>query len=308
LVLRAVHIDMADPVLVLNPVSGDGQHVERVQNIAAIRGYDVRRTEGEGDAVEFAREAAADGATLVAACGGDGTVNEVVRGIDAADALDSVTFGVVPCGTGNNFAGNIGVTDIDHAFDVLEDGDERRIDLGVADDHLFVNSCVAGVPADASDDTSDELKQRLGVLAYVLTLLQEVADYGGLDLTLTDENGEERWSGTAATVFIGNVRRASARRVTQANAEDGLFDVTIVEEVPARELLRAAAIERLFGEDDEHITRLLARNITVSVHEDVPVTFSLDGEAVDARTLEFTVRPKALKVRVGEGYRPDPEA
>lgn len=299
---------MADRVLVLNPVCGDGEHVERVHDIASDRGYDVRETTGEGDAVEFAREAASDGASVVVACGGDGTVNEVVRGIDAAGALDRVTFGVVPCGTGNNFAGNIGVTGIEQAFGVLENGEERRIDLGVAGDHLFVNSCVGGIPADASRETSSDLKRRFGVLAYVLTLIQEVADHGGIDLTVTDQDGEERWSGPAATVFVGNVRRASARRITQANAEDGLFDVAIVEEVPPSELLRAAAVDRLFGEDEGHVTRLFARSLTVSVDEDDPVTFSLDGEPLDATTLEFTVRERALRLRVGEGYRPDPDA
>lgn len=299
---------MADRVLVLNPACGDGQHAERVRNTAAVRGYDVRETEGEGDAVEFARDAATDGASVVAACGGDGTVNEVVRGIDTADALDRVTFGVVPCGTGNNFASNVGITDIDHGFDVLDDGEQRRIDVGVAGDHLFVNSCIGGIPADASRETSSDLKQRLGVLAYALTLIQEVTDHGGIDLTVTDPDGEERWSGTAACVFVGNVRRASTSRVTQANAEDGLFDVTIVEEVPATELLRAAAVERLFGEDGGHVTRMLARNLTVSVHENDPVTFSLDGEPLDADTLDFSVRESALGLRVGEGYRPDPDA
>ena len=299
---------MADRVLVLNPVCGDGQHVERVRDVADSRGYDVRETEGEGDAVAFARDAAADGASVVAACGGDGTVNEVVRGIDAADALDRVTFGVVPCGTGNNFAGNVGVTGIDQGFDVLADGEERRIDVGLAGEHLFVNSCIGGVPANASHGTSSDLKRRLGVLAYVLTLLREVTDYSGLDLTVTDRDGEEHWSGSAATVFVGNVRRASAQRVTQANAEDGLFDVAIVEELPPAELLRVAAVERLFGEDEEHVTRLLARSLTVSVDESDPVTFSLDGEPLDANTLEFSVRERALRLRVGEGYRPNPDA
>ncbi|WP_232686312.1 diacylglycerol/lipid kinase family protein [Halobacterium zhouii] len=297
---------MASHVLVLNPVCGDGQHAERVHDIAAIRGYDVRETKAEGDGVKFARDAADDGASVVAACGGDGTVNEVVRGLDDADALDSVTFGVVPCGTGNNFAGNIGVTEIDQAFDVLEDGDERRIDLGYADDQLFVNSCIAGVPADASHKTSSNSKQRLGVLAYVLTLLQEVTDYSGLELTLIDQHGEEHWAGSAAVVFVGNVRRASAQRVKQANAEDGLFDVTIVEQVPPTKLLRAATVERLFGEDEEYVTRILSQSLTITVHENDPVTFSLDGEPLEANTVEFTVREKALRVRVGDDYRPDP--
>lgn len=306
--LRPLYVDMTDRVLVLNPASGDGQHADRVRRMAAIRGYDVRETSEQGDGVTLARDAAAEGADVVAACGGDGTVNEVVRGIDDAGALDDVTFGVVPAGTGNNFAGNVGVTGLDHGFDVLEDGDERRIDVGTADGTTFVNSCVGGVPADASHGTSSDLKQRLGVLAYVVTLLGELSDYGGLDLTVSDPDGGERWTGNAACVFVGNVRRASTRRVAQANAEDGLFDVAIVEEVPTSGLLRAAAVDRLLGEDNEYVTRLLAPRLSIAVHGDDPVAFSLDGEELEAENLEFALRERALRLRVGEDYEPDPDA
>ncbi|WP_303645368.1 diacylglycerol kinase family protein, partial [Haladaptatus sp. W1] len=78
-------------VVVLNPVSGNANHREQVQRLATQYDCTVLETQGEGDAREFASHAAENGAAVVAAAGGDGTIHEVVRGLDDADALDAVT-------------------------------------------------------------------------------------------------------------------------------------------------------------------------------------------------------------------------
>ena len=93
-----------DSVVVLNPVSGTGSHRSRVRDLAADRGFVVRETQRPEHGVDLASEAVANGARLVAAAGGDGTLNEVIRGVMAADGLDTVTVGIIPCGTGNGFA------------------------------------------------------------------------------------------------------------------------------------------------------------------------------------------------------------
>lgn len=82
------------------------------------------------EAADLARDAARGGTSIVVATGGDGTVNEVVRRLCRANPLHEVTRGVVPLGTGNNFTKNIGVTDVETAFAVVERGERRRIDLG----------------------------------------------------------------------------------------------------------------------------------------------------------------------------------
>lgn len=295
-------------VVVLNPTSGEGTHGDRVRELAAEYGYLVRETEAAGDAVALGREAAAGGANLVAACGGDGTINEVVRGIGEADAFDDVTFGVLPAGTGNNFAGNIGVADIEQGFEVLERGEVRRIDLGTANDRLFVNSCVSGLTAEASAQTSSEMKERFGVLAYVLTSLRTMADFEGFDLTVADADGAATlWEGHAIVAMIGNARRAGPQRVSPANVEDGLFDVTIVEEMPTGDLLQEAAIHRLFGEDGEHVTRLRAPSLHIDVNDPESIEFSLDGEMVAFERVDAEVLPARLRIHVGEAYEREPK-
>nr|WP_231751720.1 diacylglycerol kinase family protein [Halogeometricum sp. CBA1124] len=170
---------VARRILVLNPRSGDGKQSHRARRLAVERGYDVRESERAGDTVDIAREAAVGEASLVAACGGDGTVNEVVRGVDEAGRLAETTLGIVPTGTGNDFADNLGVRGVAHAFEVLESGRERSLDLGSvrwtaaassaglsdAPRRPFVNSCVFGLTAEASARTTREAKRRLGVVA-----------------------------------------------------------------------------------------------------------------------------------------------
>lgn len=189
---------MSETVIILNPKSGRGDHSQAVCDRAELRGDTIKQTEEAGEAVMLAQEAAEAGVSTIVAAGGDGTVNEVVRGIDRADAFDDVTLGILPVGTGNNFARNIGITDLDSAFGVLDAGERRQIDIGQADGRLFLNSCVAGVTAESSSETSSEMKNRFGVLAYVITTLQSVSDFEPLRLAIDIDNGETEttaWTG-----------------------------------------------------------------------------------------------------------------
>jgi len=302
--------DSLETVVIVNPNSGDGQHVEAVRDRARRRQYALRETEQAGDAVAYAREAAADGASAVVAAGGDGTVNEVVRGIDEADALDEVTFGVIPGGTGNSFAAHIGVTGIEDAFDVVANGERRRLDVGRTDDHLFVNSCVAGLTAESSGDTSDEMKERFGVLAYFVTTLRSVAEFDSLPLAIdVYEDGRETttWAGDAMLVLVGNARRFVESGETPANAEDGLLDLTVVEDVGTLDLMGDAVAGKLFGSDSENIEQFRAPALEVTMRDPELTRFSLDGEIVQRQSLAMHADTRALEVAVGDGYEPAPE-
>lgn len=296
-------------VVILNPVSGNANHADAVRHRATLLGYSVRETEKAGDAIALAEEAANEGASMVAAAGGDGTVNGVIRGIDRAGAFEQVTVGIIPAGTGNNFAGNIDIPSIDEGFDVLENGERRHIDLGRADDHLFVNSCVGGLTADASAETSVEMKTQLGTLAYMITTLQSVTTFDGLQLEIdARKNGRwtTEWEGEAICVLVGNARRFSPDGSSQANMEDGLFEVTIIEDLPAVELIEEAVVEKLVGGEMEHVTYLRTPALEIDSESPDPISFSLDGEMITSQTLSLETQPNALEVVVGPGYDPDP--
>ncbi|WP_336343764.1 diacylglycerol/lipid kinase family protein [Halalkalicoccus ordinarius] len=297
-----------DCVLVVNPQSGNGNHIETIRELAAEHGFEVAVSESGDHAVSLAREAAESGATRIGACGGDGTINQVVRGIDAADAFDEVTFGVVPAGTGNNFAGNVGVESIEHGIELLAEGETRTIDLGTAGDELFVNSCICGLTANASGETSSDLKDRFGPLAYVFKTIETMTEFEAIPLHVHAEDEGALWDGDAVFVLIGNARSFPAGGDGQGDAEDGLLEVTIVEDVPTNQLLRDATVSHLLGGETASISRLRTPSLTVDVRREEPVSFSFDGEMASFQSLSCRVRPRTLSVRVGEGYRTESDA
>lgn len=297
-------------ILICNPTSGSGDHVDRVVELAGEHGFVIWRTEGEGHARELAREAAPE-VGLVAAAGGDGTINEVVNGMVEADAIEDTALGVVPGGTGNNFASNVGIEGVEDAFEVIEEGERRDLDLGVTNERAFVNSCVCGITAEASGATSSEEKARFGILAYLLKGIEQVTEFDALPLRV-ELGGREgqpvRWEGEAMFVLVGNCRRFTTARRAQANVEDGEFEVAIIERASASDLAGEAAFGGLFGDDGgEHIVRRRAPSLSIEHREGEAVEYSLDGEMLEAEALEFRTRERALSVAVGEGYRPDPD-
>ncbi|PSQ03742.1 hypothetical protein BRC97_12755 [Halobacteriales archaeon QS_6_71_20] len=312
---------MTRRVLVRNPESGDREAGERAVAMARERGYEIRTTEEAGDEVRMAREAATDGADAVVACGGDGTVNGVVRGVLGAGRLDEVALGVVPAGTGNDFAENVGVADVEAGLDAVDAGETRRIDLGIveapgagADESAaaaggdatrrpFLNSCVGGLTAEAGARPESSLKQRMGVLAYVLTTLQHTRSFEGLELTV--RAGEERdpvWSGEAVLLVVGNARNLPGQ---PANVEDGELDVVVVERAPATDFLAAGAVDRVFGGETPYLSRFRTPSLVVEAGR--PRQFSLDGELLKRRRIAATTLERSVTFAVGEGYEPPPD-
>ena len=299
-----------DRVLVLNPVSGSQDHVDDVVELASDHGFEVRKTEQGGDAKRFAREEAPD-ADLVAAAGGDGTLNGVVNGVAAADALESTVVAVVPAGPGNNFAANVGVESIEHAFEVIESGRRRRIDLGIANGRVFANSCVGGVTAEASSETSSESKAEFGVLAYVKNTIEIVGSFDSLPLrvtTVAGPNGElaRAWEGRALFVLVGNCRRFTGARTAQADVEDGLLEVTIVEDAAATDLLSGAARQGLLDRESDCIITRRTPALEIESRRDA-VEYRLDGEMLETERLALETAASALEIAVGSGYRIDPD-
>ena len=279
----------------------------------------------------MAREAAAEGADAVVACGGDGTVNGVVRGVLDAGRLEEVTLGVVPAGTGNDFAENIGIADVEAGFDAVERGRTRRLDVGTVDPlppgergegsagddraegagqsggddgrRPFVNSCVGGLTAEASARTESSLKRRLGVLAYVLATLQHTRQFEGLELEI--RAGPQRdpvWAGEAAMLLVGNARSLPGQ---PADPEDGELDVVVVEHAPRIDVLAAGAVDRLFGGETPYLSRF--RTPSLAVESTEPRQFSLDGEMIDRRRIGIETMERAAEFAVGEGYERPPE-
>jgi len=292
--------------LICNPVSGGGDHADRARRLAAIHGFPVVETERGGHGVELAQAAAADGVDLLAVCGGDGTLHEVVEGLAAVDALDTVTLCLIPAGTENIVAGDLGIDSMGEGFELADRGETRRLDLGVVNDEPFVMSAIAGLPADVSDAATTELKGRFGSVAFLIGGLEEGLSFDGLDVTVEATGGAETaWTGEALAVLVGNLRRLG-KQGGQANAEDGLLAVEIIERMPPGEALREAIEQRFLDRETPHVRALQTTRLAVDPLGAEPIRFSLDGEIRAFETAEFGVLPEALRLRVGAAYTPTP--
>lgn len=293
-------------VLVRNPNAGGRKKSGEARNIALRLGYDIRDSRSRGEVVTLAESAAREGASVIVACGGDGTLNEVVTGVDAADALDRVRLGVIPTGTGNNFATNVGIRSVAHAFFVIEHGEERTLDIGMADERPFVNSCIGGVPADASARTTPVMKSYFGIAAYLLSNLRGIRDFDALRFDIrAGSQADPMWSGEAIMLLIGNGRRFPGDRNQQANIEDGLLDVVIVERTPSLEYLSTVASGIFLRREFESVIRLTVPQL--SVHHAGLAQFSLDGEMIRRTAMNVRCRPNAMRFFVGDTYDPNPD-
>lgn len=279
--------------------------------IAEMRrqGHEVhpRLTFEAGDARWMAREGCEEGSELVIAAGGDGTLNEVVNGINdhlAASASrggEPVRLGVVPLGTANDFAAALGIpTEVDAALAAALTGAPRLIDVGQVEDRCFLNVSTGGFGAEASEDASPEVKRVIGPLAYVIT---GVRKFVGLEVSAArfTSGGETIFDGRFLLFAVGNFRRTGGGNWLTPRAEltDGMLDLCIVEEMSRVEFLTLLPDLRN-GTHVDH-PRVLYRQLTeVRVESEVELSVNADGEPLSGRTFHYRLLPRRLRVVLPE--------
>src|ERR1700746_354762 len=184
--------DLRNALLIHNPNAGGGgaarrAHLDEARRLLEARGIqaDLAETTGPGEATEIARRAGPDGRQLVIACGGDGTVNEVVNGLAAGQNGHRVPMALLPAGTANVLAKELELSwDIPRAADQLASGQVREIALGLATPleqpekaRYFLSVAGAGPDGRITYAVDLELKARLGILAYWLQGAREAFNY-----------------------------------------------------------------------------------------------------------------------------------
>ncbi|MFJ4675407.1 MULTISPECIES: diacylglycerol kinase family protein [unclassified Kitasatospora] len=291
--------------LVYNPLSVDDALLHRLSAVLTAHGHRpplLLPGEAEDCGRAAARRALADGARLVAACGGDGTVTacaEVLAGTGA-------TLAIVPCGTGNLLARNLGLpTDPEAALDAALAGRTRRIDLMRAEgDDLPARAAatMAGMGLDAAvmADTGRTLKRRLGWPAYVLAAARHLGDRR-FTLTVAVDDAEPVRRQVRAAV-VGNVGslQGGVRLLPDAEPDDGLLDLVLVQ--PHGPSGWGRAVHALLTGTHRPgpaapLEHFRGRRIALTAERAQPR--ECDGDPVgDGRTLTLTVRPDALLVRV----------
>jgi diacylglycerol kinase family enzyme len=153
---------MDDILVIFNPAARSERARGFLRRIEALPRARLQPTTAPGDARRFAHEGAKGGARMVVAAGGDGTINDVVNGL----AGSNVALGILPIGTMNVFASELGLpSDLDEAWEIIEAGHTRTIDMAQANEQYFVQLAGIGFDAQVVEATSWDWKKNFGPLA-----------------------------------------------------------------------------------------------------------------------------------------------
>jgi diacylglycerol kinase (ATP) len=241
------------------------------------------------------RRALKQGADLLIVWGGDGMVQ---RCIDAM-AGSEVTLAIVPAGTANLFASNLGIPkDIEGAVRVALSAQTRAVDVGRINGERFAVMAGAGFDAEMIRSASGGLKDRLGRVAYVVTGARAVRSKPFRATVSVD--GSPWFTGRVSCILVGNVGALFGGVTVFADAEpdDGLVDLGVITADGLVQWARTAA-RTAVGSIAESPFAQVTKGRTVRVKLDRKVRYQLDGgDRAKARKFRVDVRPASVHVRV----------
>jgi YegS/Rv2252/BmrU family lipid kinase len=254
-----------------------------------------RETTAEQTGEAQARAAVRDGAELVLVCGGDGTVTAAAAGL----AGSGVPLALIPLGTGNLLARNLGLPiDLAEALTIALTGSNRSLDVGVANDRLFLTMAGLGLDAKMLAGASEPVKKRFGWAAYVVSALKHLRDRP-MRVSLRADGGRPLRR-LASGVIVGNVGELQGGMplLPDAAPDDGMLEVVVLSAQGLADWLRVAAhvlLRRPGG--TEHVLRRTFRELRIDISR--AHLWELDGEVIGrTRQITVTIRPGTLLVRV----------
>lgn len=305
--------------VILNPQAGGGKAGAVWRHIAplledVIGEFELFRTEAPMDATHLVRKAISDGAELIVAVGGDGTLNEVVNGfLDSNGQLSQVcALALVPCGTGTDFGRTLGLAnDPTAAISRISKDAERVIDVGVASFHsnegalasrLFLNIASFGLSGAINRRT--ERAVRLPFLpirwTYLMETLLGLRSYNPANVRLSiDGTVIER---EIMFVAIANARYFGGGMMVAPDADlcDGLLDIVVLNKMSKVRLARNIPLvfrgthAGLLEVETFRAVRIIAE--TQDETNPSPIYLEVDGENTGFLNCEFTVQANALRL------------
>ncbi len=255
---------------------------------------EVHSTWQAGDGAALAARAADAGTDVVIACGGDGTLNEVVNGLDGRD----IPLGVVPLGTANDFARQTGIPeDADHAMDLILRRKPVRIDTASMNGRRFLNVSTGGVGAEATAETPADAKASLGPLAYAITAVRKLAENQARHALFASAGFELDVDFLAFAVGSARVTGGGTIMTPDASVTDGLLDLCVIEAMSRRDFARLSLQVKRgehLGLPGVHYAQLPWLKVT----SPAPLSVNLDGEGVEASVCDYRARRADLRVHV----------
>jgi diacylglycerol kinase (ATP) len=282
---RNVHV-------IINPASGPNRPILNTLNDVFRKRdveWDVSITKRYGDARRQAKEAIARGVDLVIGYGGDGTQHELANAVIGT----STPMGILPGGTGNGFAREMGIPkDLAEAVELIcTSQNVAHIDAGLVGDEYFIQRLYAGVPPE--QQTSRDLKERYGLLAYAVTLPKQILGATESQYRLKVDNRTVNVSGIKCYI-VNSGRMGTGLTVAEDfSPTDGVLDVFVVSRKPLSVMSAEARFLHL-PTQDAHLYYWRGCEITIEAEPEQAIW--MDGEYHGNSPVTARVVPAALAV------------
>ena len=287
-------------LFVYNPRSGKGAINARLSEVVDVfvkSGYEViiHPTQRARDAYEKVREIVEE-VDVVACSGGDGTLDEVVTGMVAANYSVPVCY--IPAGSTNDFANSLFMPkDIVQAASLVDRGKLYGCDIGKFNNGVFTYIAAFGLFTDVSYETDQDLKNILGHVAYLLEGVKRLFDIKSYKMTI--HCGEESWEGEFIYGMVTNSRSVGGfKHLTGKNVDmnDGLFEVTLIRK-PKNPLELQEIVGALLTAEDNSDLIYSVKASEISFSSDEAIPWTLDGEfGGKQKNVNIVNMHKALKI------------
>lgn len=293
-------------LVVLNKNAGSFEKAARlISEYEGKRDVTFHACASSAEVPRLVQEAIGQGAEVVAAGGGDGTIHEVVNAL--AGDLEKVKFGIIPLGTGNDLSRTFDIpVDPVEALELIINNDtaarsEEPIDLIQISDPaskkaICVNLASGGMGGEIEKNVDKPLKERWGALAYARAALTTATNLKKFDLTLSID-GQSGIGLSALSIIVANGKAAGGgfEVAPHADPQDKKMDIVVVHAAPTVALATIAA--RLIAGDytqSEYVTHFRAHSLKVSANP--RMDFSVDGNLFGRTPLTFSIMPSALRL------------
>ncbi len=214
---------------IVNPIAGNGQHSFSetfLQDYFEEERYNltVKSSEYKGHAINLTKESIRQGAHIIVACGGDGTINEVASTLIGI----SIPLGLIPLGSGNGLASNLKIPrNLNEAISIIKRNNKTRIDVGCLNEHYFFSN--SGFGFDACVIGNYEASQKRTLYSYLRASIKSFIEFHKRQDTLIAINGMTPVE-NPFLIFISNSNELgyNISLTPKASLQDGLLDVLIV--------------------------------------------------------------------------------
>ncbi|KAL4341734.1 hypothetical protein GQ457_08G022720 [Hibiscus cannabinus] len=271
-------------------------------------------TSGPSHAIDITREAIREGADAVIAVGGDGTLHEVVNGFfwdgkpvvanQKTEAIHSTALGLIPLGTGSDFARTLGwKNDPREAIERIARGLRSRIDVGVISregegSHYFIN--VADIHLSAKAGYYASRYKKFGNLCYVIGALQAFMGHRNQDLRIKVNEGEWQTCSQVTALCVGNAKYFGGGMKITPNADprSGSFEVVILQDFKWYDFL--LKLHKLYNGTHLSVNNVTSRSVHTIEVDDISgsgnIFIQSDGEHLGFLPRKLSILPAAIEM------------